>query len=205
MDKVKNELKESKKRMKKQYYEKNKADISIKRKEHYVKNKECILPKRQVYYVKHKENILAKRKLYYQKNRVKVLQLKNFENMFYNKGMLGHEYWYETQGSKLFATEPTLHMFRHSLGYCDEETAHPTRHAIDCVRTMPRIIIFISLWNQTQPSQRVKLSLCVAQKGMWCILTISSCTINHFLGSSEQTILVMSSARCVIWRTMRKS
>ena len=41
------------------------------------------------------------------------------------------EYQRDTNGLNYFATESTLHLFRHSLGYCDEETAHPIRHAID--------------------------------------------------------------------------
>ena len=119
-------------RKKRIHYAKNKEDILSKKKIHHLKNKEDIISKKKIYYRKNKEDILAKRKLYYQKNRAKILQLKNFENKFYGKGMLGYmEYQRDTNGLNYFATEPTLHLFRHSLGYCDEKTAHPARHAID--------------------------------------------------------------------------
>ena len=150
---------ETNKLQKRENYEKNKKDVLKKSKTHYKTNKKDILHKIRVYHEANKQHMLAKRKQYYQKNRVKILQLKNFEKKFYEKGMVGlQNYREDTKCYLLFTTEPTLHMFRHSLGYCAEEPAHPTRHAMDkqtlnekCLNCGNKLIFRSRRWGSSFP------------------------------------------------------
>ena len=96
---------ETNKLQKRENYEKNKTDVLKKSKTHYKTNKKDILHERRVYHEANKQDILAKRKQYYQKNRVKILQLKNFEQKFYEKGTVGlQNYREDTKGYLLFTT-----------------------------------------------------------------------------------------------------
>ena len=40
-------------------------------------------------------------------------------------------YNYDNKRDLLFETPLTLHLFYHSLGYCDTDTAHGAVHALD--------------------------------------------------------------------------
>ena len=87
------------KKEKKLFYDKNKGDILTKMRKYYEENKEETSCKRKIHYEKNKEDILANKKIYYKENRVKILQLKNFENKFYDEGILGNrDYQIDTKG-----------------------------------------------------------------------------------------------------------
>ena len=55
-----------------EYYEKNREELSIRKREYYEKNKEAVLKQKNVYRANHKEEICKKMREYYEKNREKV-------------------------------------------------------------------------------------------------------------------------------------